>query len=109
MAIIRDPKTGQGIAQGTPLEMAALAQQLDGDVLFDDVGEGFDPQAVLDSHQADVEGLRRAVKDEKNADAKKRLQDVLKRTESEAQVADLAAHAEKALTAAHDQHDRLHG
>lgn len=61
MAQLRDKHTSAFIAEGTPLEMALLAQKLGPDeVLFDDVGLKFDPQAVLDAHAEDVKATKEA-------------------------------------------------
>jgi hypothetical protein len=50
MAQLRDAHTSELIAEGTPLELAVLAEELGRDeVLFDGVGTEFDPDAVLDA------------------------------------------------------------
>lgn len=52
MAQLRDAKTGEWIAEGTPEEMALLAQEVGpGDVMFDDVGPAFRPAAALRAHR----------------------------------------------------------
>lgn len=64
MAILRDVVTGQGIATGSPAEMVGLADALGHDnVLFDDVGEKFDPDSVRASVQEHVESLREVAED----------------------------------------------
>lgn len=51
MAQLRDAISSQFLAEGTPLEVALLAQEIGFDeVIFDDVGVGFDPQALIAAH-----------------------------------------------------------
>lgn len=64
MAQLRDKHTSELIAEGSPVEMVLLADQLGRDeVLFDGVGLQFDPDAVLAAHQQNVEGIRAAAAD----------------------------------------------
>lgn len=64
MATLRDAQTSEFLADGTPLEMVALADELGRDeVLFDNVGLGFDPDAVLTAHHDQVKGLKAAEAD----------------------------------------------
>lgn len=78
MAILRDAQTGQGIATGTPAEMVALADELGRDnILFDDVGELFDPDAVLEAVRKERVGLEEVasnpgIKDAKESERVKR-------------------------------------
>lgn len=56
MAQLRDKQTSECIAEGTPLEIVLLADKIGRDeFIFDDVGEGFDPEEVLSQHKAQVE------------------------------------------------------
>lgn len=65
MAQLRDKQTSHLIAEGTPLEMATLASKVGFDeVVFDDVGEHFDPQTVLDAHAAVVDNIPSDAPDE---------------------------------------------
>jgi hypothetical protein len=61
VAQLRDKTTSALIVEGTPLEVASVAQDLGFDeVLFDDVGAAFDPLAVIAAHKENVEGLAAA-------------------------------------------------
>ena len=61
MAQLRDAQTSELIAEGPPLELVLLAGELGRDeVLFDDVGEAFDPDEVLAAARENEEGLKRA-------------------------------------------------
>lgn len=63
MAQLRDARTSEILHEGTPLEVALLAEKIGRDeVLFDDVGEGFDPDAVLEVHTSQVEGHERVAR-----------------------------------------------
>jgi len=58
MAQLRDNQTSQVLYEGTPLECVAIARQLGTDkVLFDDVGMGFDADAVWQAHIENQDGL----------------------------------------------------
>lgn len=58
MAQLRDAQTSEIIAEGTPAALVFLADKLGrDDVLFDDVGLGFNPDAVRAAHEADAAGL----------------------------------------------------
>jgi hypothetical protein len=47
MAQLRDVKTSEVLHEGTPLEVVLIADEIGRDeILFDDVGEGFSPDAV---------------------------------------------------------------
>lgn len=78
MAQLRDAKTGELLAEGTPNEIALTARELgrkavvvgpgeelpaDADLIFDDVGFGFDPAAVLQARADNLDGLRSAIAD----------------------------------------------
>lgn len=53
MAQVRDKQTSQFLFEGTPLEAALVAKELGfNEVIFDDVTLDFDPQAVIDFHEA---------------------------------------------------------
>lgn len=48
MAQLRDAKTSELLLEGTPEQVVLAAEERGrGNVLFDDVGLGFDPDAVL--------------------------------------------------------------
>lgn len=71
MAHLRDAKTSEHICEGTPLELALLADELGRDeVLFDDVGAGFDPDAVLKAARENADGLAGAAKTAKGEQRK---------------------------------------
>jgi hypothetical protein len=56
MAQLRDAKTGECIAEGTPEEMVLLADEVGvEEVMFDGVGEGFAPGAVKTRHQENIQ------------------------------------------------------
>src|SRR5689334_13994550 len=58
MAQLRDVKTSEILFEGTPYEVVLMADKLGRDeVLFDDVGLGFDPDAVKAARLADAEAL----------------------------------------------------
>lgn len=99
MAILRDSRTSAAIAVGTPLEMVLLADELGrGEVLFDDVGQAFDPDAVLEAHQANKKGLTAARKGERNADTKASIDAALEdRKAAETRAAELVPRARQAL------------
>lgn len=59
MAQLRDAQTSQYLAEGTPIEVALIAEAIGfSEVIFDDVGEGFDAGAVLAAHREHVASLR---------------------------------------------------
>jgi hypothetical protein len=63
MAQLRDARTSDILYEGTPLEVALMAEKLGRDeVLFDDVGGGFDHQATIAAHQDNVEGHARVTR-----------------------------------------------
>lgn len=99
MPQLRDAQTSELIAESVhTADLVLLAEELGRDeVLFDGVGEGFNPDAVLEQHRAEVAGLERLAKDTKDPaeakrarerirkapkadDAKKRLEAARKRT-----------------------------
>lgn len=112
MAQLRDAKTSELIAEGTPLEVALAAGQLgkgavvgvgealadDVEVIFDDVGLGFDPAAVIAAHQENVDGLA-AVSQDAKADAglREAVTENLAAAEAEADVGDLVDEAGAAM------------
>lgn len=72
MAQLRDAQTSELIAEGTPTELVLLADELGvEEVLFDDVGEHFNPDAVRQAHGDQVAGLERAARDAKGNDRKR--------------------------------------
>lgn len=91
MAQLRDAKTSEIVHEGTPLECVLVAQGIgkaevaeqrdigddkpikNAELVYDDVGMGFDPQAVLDHHEEKVAGLEGAAAAAKKADERKAL------------------------------------
>lgn len=124
MAQLRDIETSELLAEGTPLQVVQAAKEAglkaavvgagedppDGvDAIYDDVGLGFDPDAVLKAHEEDVDGLKGAAKDAKG-DEKKRLADAAAEREAEAKAgAELAGEATRALEAARKRRDKAAG
>lgn len=65
MAQLRDSRTSEFIASGTAEEMVLLADRLGADnVLFDDVGLGFNPDAVREAHESRLQVARAYAKDQ---------------------------------------------
>lgn len=61
MAQLRDSRTSELVAEGTAEEVALAAERLGhNEVLFDDVGQDFDPAAVVAAYRDRVDGLARA-------------------------------------------------
>lgn len=59
MAQLLDARTSELIAEGTPLEVVLIADELGRDeVLFDGVGLGFDPTAVTKAEKERLAGLK---------------------------------------------------
>lgn len=119
MAQLRDAKTGELVLEGTPLELVVVVRKLgvkgavpqqgaelggDVEVIYDDVGLGFNPDAVLESAQADADGTAGAAKVAKGDD-KKTLTEAAaaKRAALEPDVK-RAEEVTKALEAARRQH-----
>lgn len=89
MARLRDARTSEVVFEGTPLECVVAAQQLggaevapqldrgtddwepDGELVFDDVGLGFDPDEVMKAAQENVAGLERAATETKGEESKR--------------------------------------
>lgn len=83
MAQLRDAKTSELILEGTPLELALAANELGRDeVLFDDVGDHFDPDAVVAAARERADGLATAAKVAKG-DERKRLDEAAKAAKAE--------------------------
>jgi hypothetical protein len=58
MAQLRDKITSELLAEGTPLEVALVAELIGFDeIIFDDVGQAFDPAAVLAGHRESIANL----------------------------------------------------
>lgn len=65
MAQLRDKLTSALLAEGTPEEMVLLANEIGMDeILFDDVGLRFDPDAVHASMKERREGLQTSLEQE---------------------------------------------
>lgn len=75
MAQLRDKITSEHVFTGTPLECAAIAKELP-EVIFDDVGGGFDPTATTKAHDENVAGLTSAAA-AATGEEKKRLDDAV--------------------------------
>lgn len=70
MAQLRDAQTSEIIAEGTPAALVFLAEKLGREnVLFDGVGLGFNPDAVIEAHKAEMKGLKDIRSDDPSADA----------------------------------------
>lgn len=91
MAQLRCAQTSEIIAEGTPLEIATAAESFDpADVVFDDVGVGFDPAAVRKMRAGEIDGLQRSLDElparatrDLDADTLKAARDRLKATIAE--------------------------
>ena len=74
MAQLRDANTSAHLADGTPEELVLVAEQVGRDrVLFDGVGEGFNPDAVLQAYRENMAGLQGGYNEEQDSDAKASL------------------------------------
>lgn len=74
MAQLRDAQTSALIAEGTPTELVTLAEEMGLkagvvgpgetagglDAIYDDVGAGFDPDAVVAARDENITGLKKA-------------------------------------------------
>lgn len=64
MAQLRDAQTSALLAEGTPEELVALAAELgERDVVYDGVGDKFDPAAVRKAAKDRADALDRVVRD----------------------------------------------
>lgn len=64
MAQLRDKKTSEFIAEGSPVEMVLLADEVGIDeVLFDGVGLRFNPAEVRQEYQDRIDGMKLAAAD----------------------------------------------
>jgi hypothetical protein len=71
MVQLRDVKTSELIAEGEAYELVCLADHLGREeVLFDDVGAAFDPDAVMAVREAEIDGFKSAAKDSEGDEAK---------------------------------------
>lgn len=75
MAQLRDAQTSQHVFTGTPLEVAAVAKELGPEVIFDGVGQGFDPDATITAAEENAKSLASAAVEAKG-DEKARLEQV---------------------------------
>lgn len=90
MAQLRDKQTSEVVFEGTPTECVLLADQLgnDDETLYDDVGSGFDADAVRQAFQARKDDDPKAAKAQENqvskavSDAQARLTEARARTEA---------------------------
>lgn len=79
MAQLRDAQTSELIAEGTPIEIVTIAEQIGAqEVLYDGVG-GFDPDAVREAHEQHIAGLEAAAAEAPKAEDRKRLAAAAKR------------------------------
>lgn len=98
MAQLRDARTSALMAEDTPAVIALLADSFDpADVLFDDVGQAFDPVAVREAHRDDVAGLTAAAAAAKSgSNERKGLEAaVAQRQQCESRAVDLRQRAER--------------
>lgn len=64
MAQIRDAVTSELLGDGTPVQVAAIGERIGfAEVIFDDVGESFDPVEVLRVHRENVASLEELARD----------------------------------------------
>jgi hypothetical protein len=62
VAQLRCAQTGELLAEGTPLEIVTAAAKFpDDEVMYDDVGAGFDPDAVRKARADEIAGLQAAL------------------------------------------------
>lgn len=67
MAQLRDKKTSEVIFEGTPVEVASMAQKVGFDeILFDGVSQEFDPSSVLKSFTEETESLKSIAKSDED-------------------------------------------
>lgn len=121
MAQLRDARTSELVAEGTPLELLTIADTLgrraivpqpgeelpdDVDLIFDGVGLGFDPATIRDSHASQVDGLEGIVAhdgdlftDEDKALARRGLEELARR---ERAAAGAAGDVDEVITSARD-------
>lgn len=94
MAQLRDAQTSEIIAEGTPVEVALIAETLGvTNVLFDDVGPAFNPATVVQEHKDRVKGLRDANLRDAEQEARAAERNATSKTDP----------ADKALKAARDR------
>lgn len=75
MALLRDKVTSAPLFEGSPLEAALAAEKVGrSEVLFDDVGLEFDPDAVLAAHQAEVDSSTSILASDADAETKQYAQ-----------------------------------
>lgn len=78
MAILRDRLTSAPLFEGSPVEVVLAAEKLGrAEVLFDDVGLEFNPDAVLQAHQETLEVAEQTVLAPDDDEAKQRAQAAL--------------------------------
>lgn len=81
MAQLRDAHTSELVAEGDPLALVHVARELgkravvaqageelpdDAELLYDDVGVGFNPDAVLEANADNLDGLREVARSEED-------------------------------------------
>lgn len=71
MAQLRDAVSSELVAEGTPEELVLIAENFAGEVLYDGVGEGFDPQSTLDAYYQRIQNLNSVLSDSKTDDKTK--------------------------------------
>lgn len=104
MAQLRDAKTSEIVHEGTPLECVLMAEQIgkavvveqrdagdekpirNAELIYDDVGLNFDPDAVLSAHRENVAGLEGAANDAKTASDRKAVTRHLDQAKADAKV-----------------------
>lgn len=106
MAQLRDGKTSEILFEGTPLEVVLIADEIGREeVLFDDVGEAFNPDAVIGAHRDSLAAMDAAAKNTKiDKETKDQTRESAKRERAkEADTKKKVANVQKALKAARDR------
>lgn len=125
MARLRDARTSEIVFEGTPLECVVHARELGGatvppilkpgetwdcptELLYDDVGVKFDPDAVLEAAQENASGLIAAAADpELGDDERKHMQAAADRAQAALEAdADQLGDAAAAIDAARSLQDQ---
>jgi hypothetical protein len=99
MAVLRDKVTSAPLFEGSAVEAVLVADQLGRDeVIFDDVGAEFDPDAVITAHDENISTAQATLSSsDADADDKERAQATV---DSAPSVDDVVPAAQDALTEA---------
>jgi hypothetical protein len=107
MAQLRDARTSEIIAISEPAALVLLADELGREnILFDDVGVEFDPDAVLEAHNANLESMSKLARSQAKgvtADDRKIAKEHVERLESLGSLAKRADDAKKIIDSAQDR------